>query len=486
MYKSKNWLFSIIIVLSVNSNAQIKSSDSGTHPLQLSAVNAERKICFQNLKPGTKSSEVKNKQNASHHLLFQNSLIQLIDSIYYWDWDEEFAEWQIYSKHSDFIYDVRNNLISGTYHDWDGFKWTNAEKDSALYDETNNLVYSLWQMWNGIEWENHRRRNMSYDLKNNLKSELTQDWNGTEWENINLLEYSYDSNNNENFNSAKYWNGYEWENSRQCESTYDADNYWLSSICQNWNGIDWEYGGESSCTYDGEHHRITELHRYDNAVEWITREISFSYSINNKLESELEREYGNTWEHKNKSTYFYDSNDNLTKVLYQSYEGDSLINVRQVKYTYDENSNQLSSIYQDWMENIWTTVGLDLYSYDANNYNTGFSLKELDYQGTEVTTGDSTCIYYHTVNTEVSDLKNLESPVNIFPNPTNGFLKITFNAAYQPDTWISVYDYSGKIVLKTQVFNKEENINLKGKIPGLYFIKVDQGTTTNKFKIVLK
>jgi hypothetical protein len=42
------------------------------------------------------------------------------------------------------------------------------------------------------------------------------------------------------------------------------------------------------------------------------------------------------------------------------------------------------------------------------------------------------------------------------------------------------------MVMKTQVFNKEENISMRGNKPGLYFIKVNQGNSNKTFKIVLE
>ncbi len=88
----------------------------------------------------------------------------------------------------------------------------------------------------------------------------------------------------------------------------------------------------------------------------------------------------------------------------------------------------------------------------------------------------------NSVQQEIAD----KPQIQVFPNPTNGIVQLKFNTELQPDTWITVYNFSGKMVMKTQVFHKEENINMRGNKPGLYFIKVNQGNSNKTFKIVLE
>jgi uncharacterized repeat protein (TIGR03803 family) len=96
-------------------------------------------------------------------------------------------------------------------------------------------------------------------------------------------------------------------------------------------------------------------------------------------------------------------------------------------------------------------------------------------------------IYKYSLGEPSTFVRNFDenTSIKVFPNPTSGNLKISFNTVPESETWITVYDISGQAILKTQVFNKEQIINLKGNQPGLYLIKVTQGTSNTTFKIVL-
>jgi uncharacterized repeat protein (TIGR03803 family) len=81
---------------------------------------------------------------------------------------------------------------------------------------------------------------------------------------------------------------------------------------------------------------------------------------------------------------------------------------------------------------------------------------------------------------------NENSQVQVFPNPTKGKLQLRFKKVPESETWITVFNFSGKTVLKTKVYNKEENIDISGNKSGLYFIKVNQGVSNKTFKIILE
>lgn len=64
--------------------------------------------------------------------------------------------------------------------------------------------------------------------------------------------------------------------------------------------------------------------------------------------------------------------------------------------------------------------------------------------------------------------------VKIYPNPTKGKVQLKFSQNVEFGTWISVFDTSGRLILKSMVDNPEKSINLEGNPAGLYFIKIDQ------------
>jgi len=86
--------------------------------------------------------------------------------------------------------------------------------------------------------------------------------------------------------------------------------------------------------------------------------------------------------------------------------------------------------------------------------------------------------------TGIDPLINNED-IQVYPNPTKGKVSIKFNKAPKTGIWITVIDFSGKLILRSVAENAEEHLNLTGNPPGLYMIKIDQ-KTPKTFKIILE
>jgi len=74
--------------------------------------------------------------------------------------------------------------------------------------------------------------------------------------------------------------------------------------------------------------------------------------------------------------------------------------------------------------------------------------------------------------------------VKIYPNPTKGDFKIKFGKMPDADTWITVFDPSGRIVEKLQPTNIEQAISLNGNPPGFYFVRIDDDMSKT-YKLIL-
>jgi len=78
--------------------------------------------------------------------------------------------------------------------------------------------------------------------------------------------------------------------------------------------------------------------------------------------------------------------------------------------------------------------------------------------------------------TGLNEIKIESSGLEIFPNPTNGFLTVI--VPYSSNEEIEVYNVIGEIVLKTEIKENKVEIDLLEKASGIYFIKV--GNLTKK------
>lgn len=68
------------------------------------------------------------------------------------------------------------------------------------------------------------------------------------------------------------------------------------------------------------------------------------------------------------------------------------------------------------------------------------------------------------------------SNIQIFPNPTDGKSSIVFDAEYESEVNINIYDAIGKLVLslpyKTHIGKSETEIDLKDFVSGYYILRV--------------
>jgi hypothetical protein len=77
-----------------------------------------------------------------------------------------------------------------------------------------------------------------------------------------------------------------------------------------------------------------------------------------------------------------------------------------------------------------------------------------------------------------------DSEVLVYPNPTEGNVYLKFDKVPEKETWINVYNVSGKLIIKSLIKNNEEILRLKGNAPGIYFIQVTQ-KKPKTYKVIL-
>jgi hypothetical protein len=90
---------------------------------------------------------------------------------------------------------------------------------------------------------------------------------------------------------------------------------------------------------------------------------------------------------------------------------------------------------------------------------------------------------------EVQIPTGLDYPVNdckvsIYPNPAREMVYVKFSQQPKTGTWMTIYNYTGKVISKKLVDRQEEMINLKNLSPGVYLIKIDQ-STSKTFQVVV-
>ncbi len=117
------------------------------------------------------------------------------------------------------------------------------------------------------------------------------------------------------------------------------------------------------------------------------------------------------------------------------------------------------------------------YQHRDEACNAYYRLKQYDYNGAFK--------YHNTVYLE-NDIENIVPQV--FPNPANNSLTISYTAKTNTPTMITLLDISGREILReTAVFNpdnKEIKLNIENLQNGLYFVRIDNGFKSFQKKIV--
>jgi hypothetical protein len=411
----KKALLFTILALSINAFPQ------SNHPTFRSNENVQDKMHNEAMKIFKLNSEMNLEKTIKPQPLKPQDLIQIIDSIYQWQWDTISAGWTIDTKTINIVYDAKHNMTSNMAQTWSGSGWVNYFKNTNTYDTSNNLTSTLYQNWYGSIWVNVSQNTYTYDANNNLTRELMQSWHGSDWVNESQDVYTYDSNNNRTSWVYQYWKGSDWVNSLKYTYAYDTKNNLTSELGLHWTGSNW----------------IID----------------------------------------NQSNYTYDANNNLMNVLCQYWHEGNLMNLYQVSYSYDANNNLTRELMQRWIVSNWVNFLQDAYTYDANKFEKSHTSLQLN-NGTKVTAGDSTYYYYHTV-LGINDLMVQNGNLTVYPNPTSTIINIKTTTKGS----FSILNISGLQILQQEINEQTTTVDVSGLKSGVYFVHLtsDKSVATGKF-----
>ena len=484
-------IISAILAISIQVFAQTKQVAHYTQHSKLNELQtAGARLDAAALKTNGQYSPENSKNDVRHKTLQRlssNDLIQVMDSIYSWQWNTSSLEWDKGTKYLNF-YDASNNVISQIAKSWDGTTWINSAKYSPIFDANNNLISELFQDWNGSAWVNNSLIEYSYDADNNQTEFSYKQWNSTLWENQQKSISTFDANHNTLKQIFQTGSGSTWQNSGQFNYTYDANNNMLTKTNQLWNGSGWDsqssYGATHSYTYDANNNMLSNILQYwDHGVMWFQQKELSTYDVNNNLVMNLVQSWdGQAWKDQANTQYSYDADNNLVGKVDHKWSGSNWKNTFQYIYTYDAGDNQTSESFLIWDGSKWLNSWQYNFSYDENGIMLNNTYNELDQTGTEVVSGDSTHYYYRAVVTGIPDQN--EANASVYPNPTKGRITISSNNSISS---IEIYTLSGKLIFADfKVRQLSNEIDLSGNSKGIYFVKIYDGTKYFNRKVVLQ
>ncbi|MDP2891411.1 MAG: T9SS type A sorting domain-containing protein [Bacteroidota bacterium] len=98
-----------------------------------------------------------------------------------------------------------------------------------------------------------------------------------------------------------------------------------------------------------------------------------------------------------------------------------------------------------------------------------------------------------TICVDTLQVKQAEKPLNdqiglqktrIYPNPTKGLLLIDFPELSNAESTISVFDPSGKLIVKKSAISNGNEVDLSAHPPGFYIMVIHIGQEKKEWKII--
>ena len=97
-----------------------------------------------------------------------------------------------------------------------------------------------------------------------------------------------------------------------------------------------------------------------------------------------------------------------------------------------------------------------------------------------------TVVHLKIGNNDDINLENLDFNIVAYPNPTNNKLNITHNSMTNENLTITIYDFNGRTLIKNQLMEQENEINMQYLPSALYEIKItnSKNQLVKSFKII--
>lgn len=349
----------------------------------------------------------------------------------------------------------------------------------------------------------------------------------TDWTKLIRTDYSYNGNGNQTLGVSYFWDTATnaWLNYTKYLFTYD-DNFVIEEIDYKWDADlnDWLETYKNNYTNDENGNRLEDI-SYTWKTElsdWLkTYKYIFTYNYEGKVTSQFAYNWKidlNDWLNSWKRIYYYDDNGNMTEREFYSW--DSNINEWNISskntYTYDDDDRLETDIYYSWDTelNNWIPSVKNEYTYEiqitnAIRYNWSTVLNDWNISYKSIFTfdenGNQKGYTYYSWDNEINDWVNVYKAdyfwsgiVNInevaktkafkvFPNPSNGVIKIKLNNLIQETLNVKLYNTENQIVYSDILKPKISTVSISfPELPaGVYFLQIDgQGHSDTKIIII--
>lgn len=186
------------------------------------------------------------------------------------------------------------------------------------------------------------------------------------------------------------------------------------------------------------------------------------------------------------TTYTYNGNGGIVKVLTEGWLNEAWKNVNQLVYTYDGNGNMLTELIEYWDANAWLSMYKYTYAYDGNANSIIGMYEENEFDSWQPMLSDlhlfsnqneiMSLLDIHRyeasftyINTGITNIED-DNSIVIYPNPATDQLFISISD-YQ-NTTMEIFNIQGQLCHTQTLQSDNTEINIAHLQNGLYLLKI--------------
>ncbi|MBC7776515.1 MAG: T9SS type A sorting domain-containing protein [Phycisphaerae bacterium] len=367
----------------------------------------------------------------------------------------------------------------------------NSSEVFVYYDNNGNTYERKSNIWNGSAWVLQFREYRTLNAQGKPTEILSKEWNEatSTLANANRATIGYHTNGLENYEKYEIWNPISglWEtqsiettifgpNDKAQERSYEfysngvlilgnrnfyvydgagriAENIKQSLLNGTWTNTektDYLYNGADKDYYESSSRNWNEFNGiWGDIVRRKTQTVTSAQQI---ILSEVLDGFG--WRPTDRITNNFDSNDQLTKHIYEEWDNNTSVWTIDSEYEYTYN-NDLSIKQLKFYATDFNTEMLYLYALVDYDYNV------------------------YAVSTQTPAL---QAKVSISPNPTADFVRLELEGKEISN--ITLLDLRGNVLARTTTASRIALFSLANQPPGTYFLRVEQGGATKVLPVV--
>lgn len=257
-------------------------------------------------------------------LLINYCFAQIVDTQYSYSWQNN--EWQVVARTS-YSYNSNCKRTKGLYQYLENNTWINSSLTSINYSANGNDSEYLSQDWDAANntWENSYRFTSKYNNLNQLDSSLNDIWWDSQWLETSRQIYTY--NNKGKVDSFLYQTLFsQWTNNGLTTYIYNSVDSLQEELFFGWSfsQLKWDSSSRRIYTYDIFNRVYTVLYQLYYKNNWENYYLyTNSYNNSNEITSILFQSWNNTtsnWENSVLTNYTYNSDATLSEEISQEWD----------------------------------------------------------------------------------------------------------------------------------------------------------------------